>query len=154
MLLRLLLLRKLLLKLSTNWETNYEFTFDVRGNGYYLNAGNLPVGNYRFSAEVILGEQIYTESGNFVITEMNLENVVTRANHRMMYQLATQSGGRFFSGSQADEVINALQETNYLKPLSSIEEMITELLNLRWLFFVLILLLSVEWFLRKYWGIY
>jgi hypothetical protein len=132
----------------------YDFTFDVRGNGYYLNAGNLPVGNYRFSAEVILGEQIYTESGNFVITEMNLENVVTRANHRMMYQLATQSGGRFFSGSQADEVINALQETNYLKPLSSIEEMITELLNLRWLFFVLILLLSVEWFLRKYWGIY
>jgi hypothetical protein len=132
----------------------YDFTFDVRGNGYYLNAGNLPVGNYRFSAEVILGEQIYTESGNFVITEMNLENVVTRANHRMMYQLATQSGGRFFSGSQADEVINVLQETNYLKPLSSIEEMITELLNLRWLFFVLILLLSVEWFLRKYWGIY
>ncbi|MFW6290011.1 MAG: hypothetical protein ACOC0R_03500 [Mariniphaga sp.] len=132
----------------------FDFTFDVRGNGYYLNAGNLPVGNYSFNAEVTLGGQTYTETGNFAISEMNLESVVTRANHRMLYQLSSQSGGRFFSELQSEQIINSIKESNYLKPVSSFTEMITELLNMRWLFFVLLLLLSVEWFLRKYWGIY
>ncbi len=132
----------------------FDFTFDVRGNGYYLNAGNLPVGNYSFNAEVTLGGQTYTETGNFAVSEMNLESVITRANHRMLYQLSSQSGGRFFSGIQTEQLINSLKESNHLKPVSSFSEMITELLNLRWLFFVLLLLLSVEWFLRKYWGIY
>jgi len=132
----------------------FEFTFDVRGNGYYLNAGNLPVGNYSFTAEVTLGGTTYTETGNFAVTEMNLENVITKANHRMLFQLASQSGGTFFAGIQTDQLIDSLKDSNKLKPVSSFQEMITELLNLRWVFFVLILLLSVEWFLRKYWGIY
>jgi hypothetical protein len=29
-----------------------------------------------------------------------------------------------------------------------------EILNLKWIFFVILLLMSVEWFLRKFWGIY
>lgn len=132
----------------------FEFTFDVRSNGYYLNAGNLPVGNYSFNAEVTLGGKTYTETGNFAVTEMNLENVITKANHRMLFQLASQSGGTFFPGIQTDQLIDTLKQSNHLKPVSSFQEMITELLNLRWVFFVLILLLSVEWFLRKFWGIY
>ncbi len=132
----------------------FEFTFDSRGNGYYLNAGKLPIGTYRFKSEVTLGEVTYTETGNFAITEMNLEHITSKANHRMLYQLASQSGGQFYPINQAEEAINTLKNSNYLKPVSSFQEMITELLNMRWLFFVLILLLSVEWFLRKYWGIY
>ncbi len=132
----------------------FDFTFDSRGNGYYLNAGKFPIGNYSFKSEVTLGETTYTETGNFAVTEMNLEHISSRANHRMLYQLASQSGGNFHPLNQAEETIRALKNSNYLKPISSFQEMITELLNMRWLFFVLILLLSVEWFLRKYWGIY
>ncbi len=142
------------IEIENEQGNNFDFTFDVRGNGYYLNAGNLPVGNYRFDAEVTLGNETYTETGNFAVTEMNLENVITRADHRMLYQLASQSGGMFFPAGQAEEAISNLKQGNHLKPVSSFHEMITELLNLRWLFFVVILLLSVEWFLRKYWGIY
>jgi hypothetical protein len=132
----------------------FELTFDVRGDGYYLNAGKLPVGNYTFHAEVSIGSQTYTEKGNFAVTEVNLENIVTKANHRMLYQLGTQTGGGFFGPEQTGEIIKKLKESNHLKPVSTFQEMIDELLNLRWLFFVVILLLSVEWFLRKFWGIY
>jgi hypothetical protein len=131
-----------------------DFTFDVHGNGYHLNAGILPVGNYSFVAKVTLGNQTFTEMGNFAVTGVNIENMVTQANHRMLYQLSSQTGGAFYTASQIDQAIEELKKNNNLKPASYFQEMVTELLNLRLMFFVVLILLSVEWFLRKYWGIY
>ncbi|MGC9354310.1 MAG: hypothetical protein ACP5D9_10755, partial [Mariniphaga sp.] len=65
-----------------------------------------------------------------------------------------QTGGAFYTGSQIDQAIDELKKSNNLKPASYFQEMVTELLNLRLMFFVVLILLSVEWFLRKYWGIY
>jgi len=132
----------------------FHFTFDVQGNSYTLNAGKLPVGNYNFTSEVTIGDETYTETGSFAVTAVNLENVVTRANHRMLYQLASQSGGNFFLPGQASQLVDEIENSNQFKPVNYFQEMVNELLNLRWLFFVFLLLLSVEWFLRKYWGIY
>jgi hypothetical protein len=132
----------------------FHFTFDVQGDNYSLNAGKLPVGNYSFESEVTIGNETYTETGSFAVTAVNLENVVTRANHRMLYQLASQSGGNFFLPGQANQLVDKIENSNQIKPVSYFQEMVNELLNLRWLFFVFLLLLSVEWFLRKYWGIY
>lgn len=132
----------------------FHFTFDVQGNSYTLNAGKLPVGNYNFTSEVTIGDETYTETGSFAVTAVNLENVVTRANHRVLYQLASQSGGNFFLPGQASQLVDEIENSNQFKPVNYFQEMVNELLNLRWLFFVFLLLLSVEWFLRKYWGIY
>ena len=132
----------------------FDFTFDVRGEGYYLNAGILPVGNYAFQAGVTLGNETYVETGNFAVTAINLEDVVTQANHQMLFQLALQSGGGFFQPGEADKIRDELKNNKMLKPVSYIQEMSNELLNLRELFFVILLLLSVEWFLRKFWGMY
>jgi len=133
---------------------DFQFTFDVQGDSYTLNAGKLPVGNYSFTSEVSIGNETFTENGNFTVTAVNLENIVTRANHRMLYQLASRSGGNFYLPEQTSQLIEDLSNSNQLKPESYFQEMINELLNLRWLFFVFLILLSLEWFLRKYWGIY
>jgi hypothetical protein len=131
-----------------------DFTFDVHGNGYHLDAGILPVGKYSFVAKVALGNQTFTEMGKFAVTGVNIENIVTQANYRMLYQLSSQTGGAFYTGNQIDQAIDELKKSNNLKPASYFQEMVTELLNLRLMFFVVLILLSVEWFLRKYWGIY
>ncbi len=132
----------------------FEYIFDVKGNGYQLNAGKLPTGDYTFTAEVTIGNETYTETGNFTVVPVNIENVVTRANHQVLFQLASGSGGNFYLPGNAQQLINDLKNSNKLKPVNYFQEAINELLNLRWLFFVLLLLLSVEWFLRKFWGIY
>jgi hypothetical protein len=132
----------------------FQFTFDIQGDSYSLNAGKLPVGNYHFKSDVTVGKETYSETGSFTVTAVHLENIITRANHRMLYQLAEQSGGGFFLPGQVQQLINDIESTNKLKPVSSFQEMVNELLNLRRVFFVILLLLSVEWFLRKYWGIY
>ncbi|HKJ78994.1 MAG TPA: hypothetical protein VKA10_05640, partial [Prolixibacteraceae bacterium] len=132
----------------------FDFTFDATGDNYHLNAGNLPVGDYVFTAQVTLGNETYTETGSFTVVQVNIENIVTQANHRMLYQLAINSGGKFFLPGSVDEMINGIKESNELKPVNYFQESVNEILNLRWWFFVLLVLLSVEWFLRKFWGIY
>ncbi len=142
----------IILKNSNNEE--YTFTFDAHGEDYLLNADHLPVGDYSFVAEVKLGDQTYTETGNFTVVSVNLEKLVTRANHTLLYQLSLQSGGVLYSPADVDKLIGELKNGNQLKATIYFQEMISELLNLRWLFVVFLMLLSVEWFLRKYWGIY
>ena len=131
-----------------------DFTFDIRDKYYFLNAGNLPAETYEFNAEVTLGNETYTENGIFTVSAVNYENMNTRANHNMLYQLAALSGGNFYSINETNRLINDLKAGNILQTTTYYQEMVNELLNLRWLFFVFVVLLSVEWFLRKYWGIY
>lgn len=140
--------------LKNSNDEDFSFTFDVRGEDYTLNAGHLPIGDYSFTATVNIGNEKYTETGNFTVVLVNLERIVTRANHNLLYQLASQSGGKFYLPDQADELIADLKNGKQLKAAHYYQEMINELLNLRGLFFILLALLSVEWFLRKYWGIY
>ena len=138
---------------NTNGD-KFNFTFDVQGEKYYLNSGKLPTGDYTFSAEVILGNETFNETGSFTIVPVTLENVITRANHNLLFQLANQSGGNFYLPVSVDQLISDLRNNKQLKPTSYFQEIVYELLNLRWLFFVFLILLSVEWFLRKFWGIY
>lgn len=138
---------------NTNGD-EFNFTFDRKGENYYLNAGHLPTGDYTFSADVKMGNETLNETGRFTVIPVNLENVVTRANHNMLFQLATQSGGNFYQANAVGNLISELKNNTQLKPTSYFQEMIHEILNLRWIFFIFLLLLSVEWFLRKFWGIY
>ncbi|MBT6767013.1 MAG: hypothetical protein HOA90_20970 [Prolixibacteraceae bacterium] len=142
------------IKLQNTEGEEFNFTFDVSGEKYYLNAGHLPIGDYSFAAEVTIGNEIFSENGSFTIVPVNLENVQTRANHQVLYQLAVQSGGNFYLPAQVEDLIRELKSGRQLKISNYFQEMVNELLNFRWLFFVLLLLLSLEWFLKKFWGIY
>jgi hypothetical protein len=142
------------IKIQNSNNEEFEYTFDIQGSDYFLNAGHLPSGDYTFSAEVAIGDKTFNETGRFTITPVNFENLDLRANHNLLYQLATQSGGRFYQPDQSEQLISDLKNNNQLKATSYFQEMINEMLNLKWLFFVVLLLLSVEWFLRKFWGIY
>lgn len=132
----------------------FNFTFDSTEKGYILNAGNLPVGDYLFNAEVLIGGDKFTEQGKFSIKALNIENIITKANHRILYQIAENSGGDFFTPSELENLTTVLKKNSNIKTTIDIQKIIYEILNLKGLFFVLIILLSLEWFLRKYWGIY
>lgn len=142
------------IEIKNNTGDQFNLTFDVQGENYILNAGKLPSGDYTFSANVSIGNETFNEIGSFTIMPVNIENVITRANHTMLFQMAAQSGGQFFLPGDTEALISQIRKSNNLKATSYFQEMVHELLNLRWIFFVLLILLSMEWFLRKYWGIY
>jgi len=135
-------------------KQEYTYLFD-RGNQFYrLDAGLFPPGEYHFEAKVEIGNVTYTESGHFAVMPVNIELMETEANHRMLYQLAWQSGGGFYLPNQSNEMVNDILSNTRIKPFSYFQTLLNEILNLRWIFFVILFILSLEWFLRKFWGIY
>jgi hypothetical protein len=142
----------LVLRDSTNREFTYQF--DKGGQFYRLDAGILPPGNYKFEAEVKIGDKIYTESGSFAVMPVNIELLETQANHRMLFQLASQSGGTFYLPTEVEDLISQISDNTQIKPFTYFQSLLNEILNLRWIFFVILMFFSIEWFLRKYWGIY
>lgn len=137
---------------SANHEFNYVFD---RGNRFYrLDAGRFPPGNYRFSATVNIGDKMYDENGNFTVMPVNLELAETRANHRLLYQMAYQSGGGFYQSDEIEGLIQEVAGHSRIKPFSYFQSQLAGILNLKWVFFVILIIIGTEWFLRKFWGIY
>jgi hypothetical protein len=142
----------LVLRDSTQQE--YVYIFD-RGNQFYrLDAGVFPPGDYHFEAKVEIGNQMYTETGNFAVMPVNIELLETQANHRMLYQLAQQTGGGFYLPADTDNLIESIISNSRIRPFTYFQSLLSEILNLRWIFFIILSILSLEWFLRKFWGIY
>ncbi|WP_338870374.1 VWA domain-containing protein [Spirosoma sp. SC4-14] len=113
----------------------------------------LPEGAYRFRASVSINNKTEQSSGQFVVRELQLEALNTTADHGMLRQLAQQTGGQFYKASQTDELVKNLTSRSRPARLSSTEEM-NEIINWRWLFFVVLTLAAVEWGLRKFYGGY
>lgn len=142
----------LVLRDSTQQE--FVYLFDRGSQFYRLDAGVFPPGDYHFEATVEIGNQSYTETGNFAVMPVNIELLETQANHRMLYQLAQQSGGGFFLPTDTDNLIEGIMSNSRIKPFTYFQSLLSEILNLRWIFFIILTILSLEWFLRKFWGIY
>jgi hypothetical protein len=71
----------------------------------------------------------------------------------MLRTLASQNNGKFFVASQLEKLEDFLSSNKATDKVTSVEEM-KEFINLKWVFFVLLLLSSAEWGIRKYLGSY
>ncbi len=132
----------------------YTYLFDRGSHFYRLDAGIFPPGEYHFEANVEIGGQTYTETGHFAVMPVNIEQLETEANHRMLYQLAMQTGGGFYLPDESEKLINDVLTNTSIKPFSYFQSLLREIINLKWIFFIILSILSLEWFLRKFWGIY
>ena len=141
-----------MLRDSTNKE--FVYSFDAINHFYKLDAGIFPPGKYSFTATTTIGNKAYTESGAFVVMPVNLEYIDIQANHRLMHQLAWETNGQFFQTGEISELIQALNENTLIKPVNYFQTILNDVLNIKWIFFVILILISAEWFLRKFWGIY
>ncbi|GAB3786392.1 hypothetical protein GCM10028818_49720 [Spirosoma horti] len=113
----------------------------------------LPEGAYRFKASVTVDNKAEQSTGQFVVRDLQLEALNTTADHGLLRQLAKQTGGQFYTVSQTDELVRTLTNRPHPARLTSTEEM-NELINWRWLFFVILTLVAIEWGLRKFYGGY
>jgi hypothetical protein len=132
----------------------FNYTFDRTGDYYRLNAGNLLPGDYTFEAETQLGSQHFTEKGNFSILKNEVELQKNQADFGLLFQLAQQTGGIFSPINNYGTLLDAIANNKQITVQQHHQTFLTEWINLKSLFFLLIVLLGTEWFFRKYWGIY
>jgi hypothetical protein len=135
--------------------TEFPYFFSRTPEAYRLDVGSLPAGNYTYEAFLNRKGERMSDSGSFGVKPFALEGARLRADHQTLNLISVNSGGELFYPENVSELIQRLNEgQGELKPVSYSNEIFSSILNFRWIFFILLILLSAEWFIRKYLGRY
>ncbi|MBP5206286.1 MAG: hypothetical protein J6Z44_05810 [Bacteroidales bacterium] len=135
-------------------DTTYEAQFSKQNNSYYLNMGELPLGNYTWTATTQVGKQRLEKSGRFAVQAVMLVTANLVADHDLLKGMAKVSGGQYFDKEHIADVAKAIQKNDNIKPISSYQKKYAMMLNSPWYLAAIVLLLGIEWFLRKWNGGY
>ncbi|OWP61779.1 hypothetical protein CDA63_17670 [Hymenobacter amundsenii] len=139
------------LTLTDEQQQTRTFTFAPTPDGAPLHLGPLPAGLYRYQARATLGGQAQQDAGEVLVQEQQLEALQSRADHNLLAQLARRSGQRLYFPPQLGQLAQDIEKASY-KPVIYEQEDLKDLINLKWLFFLLLGLMTVEWATRKYSG--
>ena len=139
----------------TNEEgKSFEPYFVRIGNHYQLDLGRLPQGIYQWKATTDFQGRHYEKTGDFIVKAVNVERLNVQADHRLLMNLAENTNGEFFLPNELSELQKTIEERDDLVTVVYQEKEFDDLIDYKWLFFLIVSLLSVEWFMRKYNGAY
>jgi hypothetical protein len=132
-------------------STVYSYVTSAGGSRYRL--GALKEGVYKYKASTTIGGKPEEVRGEFLVKAQSIESQNLTADFGLLRKMSANTGGRFYSTSTLHN-LSADLKVNPAKGLIHSEDSFNPLINLKLVFFLLLMLVSVEWFLRKYLGAY
>ena len=135
-------------------ENKYDLSLQNIAPGIYEGSINInETGDFNFNGQVSLnGSQIGKDNGSFNIGEIDLEFLNPRMNYEFLNLLSQSTHGEFFLPNEFD---NYERRISAVISGSSKEKIVTSEINFwssEWLLGLVVLLFSLEWFLRKRFG--
>lgn len=126
------------------------FPFRLSGQSYSSSISDLESGDYTFT--VVVEGQDVKRNGSFTVLDYNIEQQFTYANMNSLRALSSNTDGALYHTSNFNELVQALKENDSYKPIqrSTIKQL--ALIDWKWLLGFAALFLSLEWFIRKYYG--
>jgi len=121
-------------------------------NDYFLDIGALPVGIYSYSAKATVQGKNVTAKGKFIVKQIALESINTQADYELLKKLANKNNGQFFTLSTIDRLTEVLLNDKSITATLEEQKDYQPLIHYKWILFLLIMLASIEWFLRKWNG--
>lgn len=135
-------------------ENTFDFNFSADARSYRLNAGRLPEGIYSWRASTELGDESFYEEGSVVVSRNQVERQDLVARHTELRKMARESGGKFYRQSDLEKLSQSLLDNPEAKSYQRLETSTSGIIEKKWLFFALLLLMTAEWGFRKYFGKY
>ena len=132
----------------------YNYSFVPVGNVFNLDAGVFAIGNYSYTATVVRNDKKHVKTGEFTVNAIKIEALNTVANFGILQQLANNNDGKFYTPGQLEQLEKDLINRKDLSTTIFSYDKLQDLINIKWIFYLLIGLLSVEWFIRKRNGAY
>jgi hypothetical protein len=121
-------------------------------NGYYeVLLGNLDPGDYRFT--IVDPSTDAMRSGNFEVVSYSAEQMSLTSDVSSLTYLADKTNGKVFYPSEMDQLFAHLANQPDFKPIEKVEKKRISLIDQKWLLALIVLSLSIEWFIRKYRGL-
>ena len=130
----------------------FNYVFSKTAHAYRIEVGNLKKGTYRFEGTTQYGGKALTASGTFYVDEILAEYQQTTANHEILRTMVAQNGGGVYTPANLLNIEAAIAQNKELKTLSYEDRRYTPLIDEKWLFGLILLLLTGEWFVRKRYG--
>jgi hypothetical protein len=128
----------------------FDYSFSKTDKAYTANLGQLPVGSYTYSAKS--ANQKDTKTGNFIVQALQAELIQTKADFQLLNTLAKETNGQLYSYNDLDKIYEKITTNENIQSIIYKNSKLDELINSKWIFFLILLLLSVEWFVRKWNG--
>ena len=135
-------------------NNSYDYMFSKCENNYLLNIGMLPEGIYKYRAHTSFGGVDYNATGTFTVESLGVEALDLTANIERMRSLASQTGGKHYYITDIQQITYDLKHDSRITSISREETRYDDLINLKWLFLSILGLITIEWLLRKIFGIY
>lgn len=142
------------MSIRNSQNKEYTFTFSKSNNYYSLNANLLPSGKYSFEATTTFDGKNHIQKGFFTVQNIQLELYDLTARHSLLRSLSNKFGGQIVFPKETETVIDILTGENALKPTVYTNISTESVINYKWIFWSLLLMLCGEWFLRRYMGNY
>lgn len=143
---------KLVIKDETQKEFSY--TFSKTQNYYTLNADLFPQGSYTYISTTNFNGKVLTATGKFNVESVQLEQFDLTARHGLLRGLSEKYNGNMLYPSAISSLKDILLNNENIKPVMYQSNSTKAIIHLKWLFFLILTLLSAEWFLRRYFGNY
>jgi len=137
----------------TNSETSdkVDLPMLLKNNFYEIDLNSLPAGEYVYT--VAVSDQTVARSGSLSILDFNVEQQFLNAEVTKLRRLATNTDGSAFFITETSAMMNALLTDNRYQQIQKRAQKVVPLIDWKYLLGLIILLLSAEWFIRKYNGL-
>ncbi|MEA5141594.1 vWA domain-containing protein [Arcicella rigui] len=129
------------------------FTYSTSPENTKFEISTLPAGVYRYKAVATVLGKTEQATGEFVIRDLQIENANLTADFDELRQLSKKTGGTFYKHNQFETLKQAILNHQVPDKIEATEDL-KEMINLRWIFFLILTLLTAEWVIRKYLGGY
>jgi hypothetical protein len=129
----------------------YQLAMNALGNGMYEGAiDGVPEADYTYTAVATSkGNLIGEDRGKLSVGQVNVEFLETRMNKALLEQIAFRTSGTYRDAADANAISGDLSSRKQFESRDVTTASEIELWNWKYLAAAVVLLFSVEWFLRK-----
>ncbi len=128
----------------------FKYVFSPQGDQYIAEAGIMPPGKYQYKAVFEPGEEVFRDTGSFMVDFTNIEKNSMLANQLVLRQIS--GAGRYFNTSNITVLADSIQNKTPVKSVRKVDVRISDLIDENILLFLIVILLVSEWIIRKYNG--
>lgn len=145
--------QKIELTIQNEEDEKLQYSYITSPGGSRYRIGGLREGVYKYNAATEINGKKESVSGEFLVTEQNIESQNLTADFSLLRTWSANTGGKFYKVDNLEQLSNDFSQVEAQSRIHS-EESFNPLINLKFIFFFLLFLISVEWFARKYLGGY
>lgn len=141
------------LELTDDAGKKFSYKYVISPGNIRYQIGGLKEGIYKYTSSTTISGKEEMVRGQFLVTAQQAELQNLTADFDLLRRLSASTGGIFYNVAEIDKLQADLSKKEATRVIHS-EEKLDNFLNLKWVFFLLLALVSAEWFLRKFYGGY